>query len=139
MRKQYLVILIVVIFVACQEQGSKISPYDLASFVQAEGFGTKNAIQHIVMEVRYSENPDAICDAVQKEIEKFRRKVDPIFGDGIRPSHAYIPPGKNESAGEAAVRRRAYQLYLDFLSSFGDSERECRAIAEHGDNYLGSF
>ena len=137
MKSWFFTSLIAVIFISCSEQGTKIPSYDLVDFVEAEGIGTRDVIQSIVNGVRTSDNPDAICDAVQKEIDKFKSKVRPVLGEHVYS--VYIPPRDDETASETAIRRRAIKLYRAFLSSFGDAEDVCRAIAKHGDNYLGSF
>jgi hypothetical protein len=129
-RKQYLVILIVVIFVACQEQGSKISSYDLESFVRAEGLGAKNNIQNIALNFKIEKGKErAICKAIRKEIDKFDSSVMPELG--ITRMSVYYPKKHTESDGEYVIRVRAIKLFSSYRSAFRKTERECNAIADN--------
>jgi hypothetical protein len=126
MKRWFFTFLIAVTFVACGgDTGTKVDTFNLDSFVRAEGIVTRDAIQSIIIEVRFSDDPDAVCDAVQKEIDKFKKKIRPYFGDRLPSRH--IPP----ATAEDAVRREAYREYSEFLSSFDDAEGRCRNIANN--------
>jgi hypothetical protein len=132
MRKYSFTILIAVVFISCQEQGMKVSPYDLESFVRAEALGASDAIRDVTINFKIEKGKEmAICDAIYDEIEEFDESVQSALGLSKLPS-PHVPPKQRsgETDGELAVRFRASKLYLTYRKSLRDAHRTCVRTVE---------
>lgn len=121
-----IVLLSTLLLTGCDSEEG-LSPYEMESWVELEGDLTRSKIKRIMR----SGDPIADrCDQVHSEINKFMDTVDKHLNvlTGPRP---YEP----DINAEQVARRRAINIYNEYLATFRRTLEICRAEESGSDLY----